>query len=384
MSQDIRHLVPTACDLLALGEPTHGEPAFPLIRNELFAQLTDLGFRSIALETDRVAALTVDGFVRGETADDLESVMRKGFSHGFGNLDANRQLVVWIREYNRNRSPQERLAFHGVDVPTETAGAPSPRPYLEHARDYLGLDLDIAGLTGDDERWNRTEAVMDPTMSVGAGPEAAWLRTFADDMLTDFHTQAPDLIAATSRAAWFRATTHLTAGLGLLRYHRAAAEPLEEAERTSHLLGVRDAIMAQNLLDVRDVEAGRGPTLVHAHNLHLQGNPSRWHRSGLEIRWSGAGSIVKALIGERYSFVAGSLGRSEALRLQSPEPGTHENFLDDRVHPWGLTEAVTNASAQARSAPPPEQGYFPLDGATLTTADAVLHVADGSAAAASL
>jgi len=61
--------------------------------------------------------------------------------------------------------------------------APSPRRYLEDARDYLGLDLDIAGLAGDDQRWSRTEAIMDPAMSVGATADAERLRALGDDLL---------------------------------------------------------------------------------------------------------------------------------------------------------------------------------------------------------
>ncbi|MFL1427176.1 MULTISPECIES: hypothetical protein [unclassified Nocardiopsis] len=72
------------------------------------------------------------------------------------------------------------------------------------------------------------------------------------------------------------------------------------------------------------------------------------------------------------------------MRLAAPEPGTHESALDGRVGVWGLTEAVTAPSARVRTDPTPEQGYFPLDAETLATADAVLHIRDGAAAAASL
>ncbi|MGQ4271586.1 erythromycin esterase family protein [Nocardiopsis changdeensis] len=384
MSLDIHDLAAPSCELLALGEPTHSEPAFPLVRNELFARLAEHGFRSIALETDRAAALAVDDFVHGRTSPSLDAVMREGFSHGFGEQAATRQLVVWMREYNRDRPPRERLSLHGFDAPTEMVSAPSPRRHLEHARDFLGLDLDVAALAGDDDLWSRTEAIMDPAASVGATDAALRLRALADDLLTELYARAPELVAATSRTAWAAARTHLTTALDLLRYHRAAAEPLDPAVRTSRMLGVRDAVMARNLRDIREAERHRGPTLVYAHNRHLQGNPSHWTLAGMDLVWSGAGSIVRAVVGERYSFVAGSLGRSDALRLAAPEPGTHESLLDERVDTWGLTEATTDPAARVRRDPTPEQGYFPLDAETLATADAVLHIRDGAAAAASL
>ncbi|MEV6873785.1 erythromycin esterase family protein [Amycolatopsis sp. NPDC051128] len=332
-------LMDFTAELLAFGEPTHFEPAFALLRNDLFARLAEHGFRSIALETDRVAAL-----------DD-------GFTHGLGEVDANRQLVAWLREYNANAD--EPLAFHGFDAPTEMFSAPSPRAYLEHARDYLGLDADVAALTGDDERWSRSEAILDPAASPGASAEARELRVIADDLLVALLAQAPRRTA--DREAWERAKVHATAGRGLLRYHAASAEPGDRDTRISRLAGMRAVLMAENLLDIRAVEARRGPTLVFAHNGHLR-------RSG-----SGAGAIVASLLGDRYAFVAGSLGHSEAIGLGDPDPGTYEGLLQRGTKTWTLTADIP--AGRKRADTKPERGYFGLDQELLDGADAVWHIA---------
>ncbi|MBX9390071.1 erythromycin esterase family protein [Streptomonospora nanhaiensis] len=387
MTQDMYHFVPDSCALLGIGEPTHGEPAFALVRNELFARLVDRGFRSIALETDRVAALAVDDYVQGG-AGTLESVLQEGFSHGVGGLggpEATGRLLAWMREYNTGRPPEERLAFHGFDIPTEMMSAPSPRAYLEHVRDYLGLDLDIAGAAGADERWSRTEAVMDPAASMGATAEAGRLRVIADDLLTTLYARAPELVPATSRAAWRRARTHLTAGIGLLRYHERCAEDIDRQERYTRLLITRDVLMADNLADIRAAEAGRGPTLAFAHNTHLQRNPGRWRTESLDLTWFSAGAVAEQSAGESgYTFIAGSLGRSAAMGLAEPEPGTYEAGLQTRAAPWGLVPADTLPPARSRTDHRPEQGYFPLDRETVAAADAILHLADGTAAAESV
>jgi erythromycin esterase-like protein len=366
MTQDIRDLLPPSCELLALGEPTHGEPVFARIRNELFARLADDGFRSIALEIDRVAALVVNDFVQG-AAGDLDEVMKEGFSHGWGAQEPNRELVGWMREYNENRPPEERLAFHGCDAPTENTSAPSPRGYLEHVRDYLHSDADIASVAGDDERWNRTEAILDPARSPGATPEAARLRVIADDLLAALHARAPELIAATSRARWLRARTHLTAGIGLLRYHNQAAAPLDQRVRIARLLASRDVLMAQNLFEIREVEARRGATLVFAHNVHLQ----RKVNGEQDTAWFGAGAIVGSFVDDRYLFVAGSLGRSEVHGIPEPEPDSYEGVLQSRFPAWGLARAAEVTAARTRTNP--FHGYFPLDQRLLDAADGVLH-----------
>jgi erythromycin esterase-like protein len=314
-------------ELLALGEPTHGEPAFPQLRNRIFQLLVDQGFRSIAVESDAVAALEVDAFLQG-TRGTLDSTMARGFSHGFGQLEANRELVAWMRTRNDALPPARRLAFYGIDAPLEMTGAPSPRRYLGHLRGYLIAQLgsdslphgheELEQLLGDDERWSDPAAQMDAEKSVGASTEVAALRVIADDLVTTLYAQAPRLVAASSLAAWHGALVHGRAALGLLRYHAQAANPAPPAERTSRMLGVRDVLMAQNLLAIRAREQHRGPTLVFAHN-----------RRG------------SALV--------------EAAQISAVlDHGEHE------LHRRTVTA---------------DQGYFPLDAATLQHSNAVLHVA---------
>lgn len=366
MALDIDDFLTPSCELLGLGEPTHGEPVFPRLRNELLARLVERGFRSIALETDRVAAFVVDDYVRTGHGDP-ETVLAEGFSHGFGALEPNRELVTWLRTFNRRRSPSEQLTFHGYDAPTEYDTAPSPRRYLEHARDYLQLDLDIAGVAGDDARWDRPEAVMNASCSPGSTPDAARLRVLADDLLAGLHERAPELVAATSQDRWARARAHLTAGIGLLRYHARAAEHGAPRARVAGLLASRDVLGAENLLEIRRVEAPRGPTLVFAHNAHLR----RGSNGENGTAWSGAGAIVGALLGDRYVVVAGSLGRGQIHAIPEPEPDSYEGSLQRLFPTWGLTRAAEVGGERMRSTP--FHGYFPLDRGMLDTVDGVLH-----------
>lgn len=377
MSQNIREFVSASCGLLAIGEPTHREPAFGSVRNEIFSQLVDQGFRSIAIETDRVAALMVNDYVQ-EGVGTLDAVMSEGFTHGFGELDPNRKLVSWMREYNRSCPVGKRLAFHGFDAPTEITSAPSPRRYLEYASHYLELDVDIASVAGEDEKWSSTAAAMDPAMSIGDTANAETLRVVADDMLTMLYSRAPERISATSRGDWLSAKTYLTAGLGLLRYHKQSALRLEQAARVSRLSATRDVLMAQNLLDIRDIEARRGGTLVFAHNLHLRRDRSSWSFMDMDIEWCGAGAIIGSLLDDRYAFIAGSLGRSEALGLSVPAEDSYEGLLESRIDNWGLTTDAVDDSAHRRTDAAQAQGYFPLDRAVVDAADAVLCIRDGT------
>jgi erythromycin esterase-like protein len=379
---EVRALIAASPELLAFGEPTHGEPAFPQLRNALLQALVEDGFRSIAIESDRVAALDVDAYVRGGDGT-LDAVTATGFSHGLGQLDANRDLVAWLHGHNAGRPPGDRVAFHGFDAPLEMTAAPSPGPYLRHLHDYLTAHLgtdgfrhgraDLGALLGDDGRWSDFAALMDATKSVGGEAAAATLRAVADDLVTTLYAEAPRLVAASSRRAWHRAEVHGTTALGLLRYHAVAADPIAPQERTSRLLGIRDALMARNLLDIRAAERHRGPTLVFAHNRHLQRHPSTWHLAGMDLTWSSAGAVVATLLGGRYVYIAGSLGSSAALGLAAPDVGTFEHALGPGLVDAAALAAITGGLRE-RTDVTAEQGYFPLDAATLADCDALLHV----------
>ncbi|NGY58237.1 erythromycin esterase family protein [Lentzea sp. NEAU-D13] len=365
MSQDIREFISPFTELLAFGEPTHLEHAHTWIRNELFEQLAAQGFRSITLETCRIRGLLVDDYVQGGPGD-LDTVMEEGFSHNFGRWPANRELVAWMREYNADKPAEERLAFHGFDFQTETTSAPSPRPYLEHARDYLGEDVD---LTIDDETWGRDEAVLDFTKSPGQSEEAVRLREIGTWMLKRLHQ-----LKATDDA-WTRAETHLTAALSLLQYHWECAEPNPLGVRLNRLCQMRDGVMARNLLDIRRIEAGRGPTFVFAHNAHLQRTNSSMEMGGERIEWFSAGALVAPVLGDQYTVIAGTLGRNDTFGLGEPDKDTLEGQLQDLFTTWGMTD--DKPQGPTRTDTKLEMGYFPLDQHLLAGVDALLHVRVG-------
>ncbi len=364
--------------LLAIGAPYHGEPAFPRLRNRILETLAGHGFRSIAIESDRAAGLAVNDYVQGRCDDvDLDT----GISHGWGAHPASRELVDWLRTHNTTLPPEQRITFHGFDAPTEITGAPSPGPLLHKLYDYLDVPApDLDRLVGDEKRWTDQEIMFDATRSPGRSPQAAALRGLAEDLRTQLHVDAPRLIADTGTYAFHRARVLATTVIGLLTYHAAMAEPGTQSQRIGRLLAVRDALMAQNLLDILALERDRGPLLVCAHNAHLQRHPSRWdtHWDGQDLaaQWNGAGSIVSPLLGDKYLYVAGSLGASAPVGLGQPQPGTYEDRLGAQT---GIFSPPAGDDLRERVVELP--GHFPLDKATIETCDAILHIGSEPGAA---
>ncbi len=118
--------LPNMPQLLALGEPAHGVEAFPAWRNRIFRTLVEHhAYRSVAIESDVLAGLRVDAYVASGQGT-LDEIMQRGFSHGFGEVNANRELIAWMRGFNADRDEADRVRFYGFDAPTETMWAAAP------------------------------------------------------------------------------------------------------------------------------------------------------------------------------------------------------------------------------------------------------------------
>ncbi|MEU9624523.1 erythromycin esterase family protein [Streptomyces sp. NPDC087228] len=380
----VMRLFPARPRLLALGEPTHGEDTLLRLRNELFGQLVEQeGYRTITIESDCMAGLVVDDYVTTGTGT-LDEVMEHGFSHGWGSFAGNRELVRRMRAYNDGRPASERLRFAGFDGPLEITGAASPRQALTALHDYLSTRVDagllpctgetLDRLLGADDRWTDPAAMMDPAQSVGQSAEASQLRLLADDLVALLDTQTPHLITETPRDDWDRARLYGRTATGLLRYHHWMADT--SPARMTRLVGVRDQMMAHNLLAV----AARGPALVHAHNSHLQREKSTMQMWEGSVEWWSAGALVSARLGEEYAFVATALGTIRHQGVDTPPPDTVEGLLYTLPEDRCVIDAARLATALGDTRPAPRVspwfGYSPLDPAHLADSDGIVFVKD--------
>ena len=345
----VMKLLPGSPRLLAMGEPTHGEDMLLEVRNELFRELVEQhGYRTIAIESDCLMGLVVDDYVT-KGLGDPDEVMACGFSHGFGGSVANRELVRWMRSHNDGLPASDRVRFAGFDGPLEITGAASPRQAMTALHAYVTAWLDaellpapdlLDRLLGDDDRWTDPAAMMDPTRSIGQSADAGALRVLADDLVSLLDAQTPQLIAASSRDDWERGCLFGRTATGLLRYHHWLAD--SSPNRMAMLLGVRDSMMAANLLAL----AERAPALVFAHNAHLQRDQSSMRLGDMQVQWWSAGAFVNARLGPEYAFLATALGTIRHHGVHAPPPDTVEGRLyaltDDRflVDPGKLAAAL--------------------------------------------
>ncbi len=368
-----------AVELLGFGEALHGGEEILMLRNRLFRRLAEVhGYSAIAIESSFPRAHTVNEYVAGRGPASYET----GFSHGFGRLDANRELVDWMREYNADPSHPVKLRFYGFDSPTEMGSTASPRQVLQFVLDYLAsvdggderqerIDL----LLGSDFDWENPAAFVDPAKAIGLSPAATELRAETEDLIEELCIRRPELTATSGTDRYREAVQYARLARQLLNYHAALAR--ESGDRVATGLGIRDATMADNLAYAVFRERGRGKVFAFAHNRHLQRGRAEW-RFGTDVyRWWPAGSHLAETFGPRYAVIGTGIGVSGANGIGTPEAGTLEALLTGVPGPVRLvpTHRGQGLSAQAVADLPTRSGsvknptYFPLTAESFTDFD---------------
>jgi erythromycin esterase-like protein len=317
-------------ELLGFGEALHGGEDILMLRNRLFQRLVEAhGYSAIAIEGSSFPrARAVNDYVSGHGPASYEAVQDTGFGQGFGRLDANRELVEWMRRYNADPSHGVQLRFYGFDIPTEGYCIASPSQVLHFVLDYLASIDSASGqehrqridsLLGPDSDWENPAALADPAKSVGLSPAATALRIETEDIITELRTRRPELVARSDEGRYLEALQYASVARQILNFHAAVARKSGPAG----LLGIRDALMADNLAYIVGRERGRGKVLAFAHNAHLQ-------RGQVVLPWATwwpAGSHLNEMFGPRYAVIGSAVGVSDANGIGQPEAGTLEARL---------------------------------------------------------
>ncbi len=323
-----------AVELLGIGEALHGSEEILLVRNRLFQRLVQVhGYRAVVIEVSSPQARAINDYVlRARQAED--PAVQAWFGAGFGSLDANRELVDWIRDYNADPGHAPQLHFYGFDLPLGQGGLASPSRVLDLVLDYLDA-VDRASAKTHRERitplveeaaaWERPAAMFDPAQSIGRSAPATALRIAVLDLITELRIRRPELVGVSDPLTYADALHHAELARKLLDAHAALATPGAYAG----MLGIRDLIMADNLEHVLARERGRGKVLVFAASGHLKRGMMAWHlppEPGVKHWWPAGAHLTQAL-GPRYAVIGMALGISDDNAIGAPEPDTLEARL---------------------------------------------------------
>jgi len=154
-------------------------------------------------------------------------------------------------------------------------------------------------------------------------------------------------VAKSDRDRYREAVHYASQARQLLNYHAVLARASER--RIMELLGIRDAMMADNLVYAAGREVGRGKLLAFAHNRHLQRGKVEWQLGPHLVIWWPAGSHLHEILGARYAVIGTGIGVSQGSGIGQPEAGTLEALLTTQPE-----AGILIPTHQGQSVPPAE------------------------------
>jgi erythromycin esterase-like protein len=365
-------------ELLGLGEALHGGEEILVLRNRLFGRLVEAhGFSAIAVESSFSRGRLVNEYVCGG-AGTYADVRDAGFGHGFGRLEANRELVEWMRGYNSDPARRVGVRFYGFDMPGVEAGPASPREVLGFVLEYLGsMDGEAARghreriepHLGSDSDWQNPMVWREPAKSGAMLASLAALRVETEELISTLRTGRPGWVAGSDEGRYGEALHYGSVARQLLNFFAALAGGADYAAS----LGVRDAMMAENLEYIVSRERGRGKVLAFAHNKHLQRGKAQWRMGPGVCAWWPAGSHLHEIFGSRYAVIGSAVGVSGENGIGRPEEGTLEAMLTAAAGPARLIPTLggrgCSGTLPVRSGSARNPTYFPLTAESLIDFD---------------
>ncbi|WP_133477814.1 erythromycin esterase family protein [Cognatilysobacter segetis] len=246
------------CRVVLLGEASHGTSEFYRARAAITKRLVERhGFRIVALEADWPDAAVIDRHVRHRAAnEDAEPPFTRFPTWMWRNAEVA-ALFRWMRRFNETRAAHDRAGVYGLDLYSLNAS-------IRAVIDYL------------DER--------DPETAVIARERYGCLMPWVKDpahyglaALTYGHAKCEDAVLAMLRemlekrvelaqrdgAEWFEAEQNARLVANAENYYRAMYRGAAES------WNVRDAHMAETLLQVLRARGESSRAVVWAHNSHI-------------------------------------------------------------------------------------------------------------------
>lgn len=142
--------IPQECNIIALGEATHGNKEFQQLKLEVFKKLVEENHvRSFALEGDFGGCEKVNQYIQGGDGKAKEIVKKIGFQ--IYQTEEMVQLIEYMRAYNQNADENDQLRFYGFDMQRIAYSVSALK------RECINKDIDIfpLDLLVHDGSWNQ-------------------------------------------------------------------------------------------------------------------------------------------------------------------------------------------------------------------------------------
>jgi erythromycin esterase len=247
-----------------LGEATHGtRECFRLKRRLIRSLVGHHGFRTVAFEAGVSATLPADEYVRRGTDDggrwgaDTPEAALAELDKWMWQTEAVRELLLWLRSFNEDRPPEDRVRVRGIDLGDPSEPASGLKSYFE------AVDPEYA------ERADELAALADfevPEADDASDRRLAEAEQIANAVADRLDQRREAYVSASSDDEWRVARRLCRVVEQACEWHR-----VRHRREGPHAEGMaeRDRLMAENALYWAERDPGEG-VAVWAHNSHVQ------------------------------------------------------------------------------------------------------------------
>jgi len=283
--------------IIALGEATHGTREFFRLKHRLLRYaVTELGARTFALEANLPEARALDAYVTqgyGDSADALAAVYFWTWQ-----TEEVRDLVEWLRAFNRGRPLDDRVRFFGFDAQYTHGG-------VERLREFL-RDVDPGFLADERPALNALDDHGEPPHQDERLDVILGATGVVDRLRDRFEDRETAYIEAVNEHEYAFARRCVEVLGQAVAYKRAMRDwDEDDPESVERALGVRDRAMAANVEWVRERRAG--PVVLWGHDAHL--NRDRHPYRGTGVSAPSMGAHLADAYGDDYAAVGFAFGR---------------------------------------------------------------------------
>jgi erythromycin esterase len=300
--------------VVSFGEAFHGGQEFLAVRNRIFQWLVEeRGFTAIAVETGYADSVIADDYVRGHgilTAETVASVF--SFSAP-AVLQANRDLLEWMRAHNARSDVKRQVRFYGLEPIASGARSSLPKAAVQSLAYVRSVDPGQGG--------HFTQRLDGLLQRMGSNGYAA----LSEEQRNRLTLGLADLVSLFERrhVDW----VERSAMLGYERGYRNAlnARALDADLRIGGWwlgsdgdLDQRDASSALALEWMLSREGPEGRIFVFAHNMHVRRGAMTG--SGSERSHAAMGQHLHHTLGKQMVVIGSVYGQLGGMPAKAPAP----------------------------------------------------------------
>ncbi len=317
-----------AARIIGLGEASHGAREFFEFKNRLIPYLvTEHGLQSVAFEGFEFGqAQDIDRYVTtGE--GDPETLLSSSVMY---RVETVRDLLLWLRDYNRDKPAGEQVRFFGIDL-TRYAGQPDAlvaglQAFLPELADSVATTL--AGYEAAlDQYYELDQATLIENRSAIRG---------AVQEVRDKVAAAFDELSVLASPAQARIILHQAE---VIVQTESVIYSMQYNPQSAELL--RDKYMAENVAWVSD-HLGDAKIAVWAHNGHVA-NDNFFREMGPSM-----GALLREQYGDDYQIIGFSMGAgviNATMTADGESPNAMELFSLSAPAPNSVNDLFSRAAA---------------------------------------